>query len=73
MDFIINITDGAADTVKCRAGIVTDLILCQNAAADFLKQRCQRFQSRKKYIQGVSRQIVAVFSGIGFCTPGDLQ
>ena len=73
VDPVVGGLDAAADLTKGAAGIVTDLILGKDTAADLCAQRCERFQCRKHSVKGIGHSIVTVISGIGFDTAGVFQ
>ena len=55
------------------AGIVTDLILRKDTAADLCAKGCQRFQCRKHSVKGIGHSVITVTSGIGLYTTGILK
>ena len=65
--------DAAADLTKRAAGIVTDLILRKDTAADLCAEGCQRFQCRKHSVKGIGHSVITVTSGIGLYTTGILK
>ena len=73
VDPVVGGFDAAAYLTKGAAGIVTDLILGKDTAADLCAQRCERFQCRKHSVKGIGHSVVTVTSGIGFDTAGIFQ
>ena len=51
VDPVVGGFDAAADLTKGAAGIVTDLILGKDTAADLCAQRSERFQCRKHSVK----------------------
>ena len=70
---VIGGLDAAADLAKRAAGIVTDLILGKDTAADLCAEWCQRFQCRKHSVKGIGHSVITVTSGIGLYTTGILK
>jgi len=70
---VIGGLDAAADLAERAAGIVTDLILGKDTAADLCAECCQRFQCRKHSVKGIGHSVITVTSGIGLYTTGILN
>ena len=47
-DLIVHSAHGAPDRVQRAAGVVGNLVLCENAALDLVIERCQRFDFSEK-------------------------
>ena len=45
MDAVVDAVHGAADLMQAGARVVTDLILREDAALDFIVDGCDRFQA----------------------------
>ena len=73
MDFIIDLSDAAADILQGTAGIITDFIFSLNTAFNFGGQRKQRFQLFKIRIQTVSKLFLGIVSAVGFDFPRVLK
>ncbi len=57
VDPVVGGFDAAADLTKGAAGIVTDLILGKDTAADLCAEGCQRFQCRKHSVKGIGHSV----------------
>ena len=72
-DLVVGLHHGTADLTKGGAGIVCDLILREDAAADFCGQRSQRLQFPEHLIQGVIRHLIIFPAGVSFHPAAGLQ
>ena len=73
MDSIVGTADLSADIVKSRAGIVTDLILVDDASANLFVERCQGLDAGKTLRQGIARILPTLCTRVGFCPFGNLK
>ena len=60
MHFVIHLAHGSANLQKCRAGIISHLIVSQNAAADLRSQGRNRIQKFKGFIQRITAGIISL-------------
>ena len=69
VDPLAGVLDGTADLAQGGAGVVADLILRENTAADFRRKRSQRLQGVEQIIQRIPGNI-AVFPAAVSLYPG---
>ena len=68
-----------ADSLQRRAGVVADLILGDDASFNLVRERCERLQAVKKYVEAVGHLCLCVMAPVGFYTrsvgeePADAQ
>ena len=70
VDAVVGCFHGAAHVHQSTAGIVADLILGKDTAADLRGKRGERFQTLEHAVQGVLFCIATLVSGVGFYPVG---
>ena len=72
-DLVIGLGHGPADLAQAGAGVVRDLILGENAAAYGAGHGGKGLQLPKHLIQGIVRDLLVGFPGVGFYPAAGLQ
>ena len=70
MHLVVDSADAAADLLQRRAGVVTDLILGDDATVDLVRQRSERFQLIEIGVEAVGGILLCIMAPLRFYTGG---